>query len=149
MTWVTIDYQRGERMSFRKQIKYNFFRPYWKVVNYLAFKGFFWTEEGCVIRLRDFTFKFWEVRLSRQNRKSSRMVADRDITIATLNSQVIREQTRLVIAIAEIVKSVGGEVVVNPETMRDSFGYEVETIYDPITKNMIYKVFDGKEASTS
>lgn len=136
-------------MSFAEQVKYNFSLPYWRFVGYLRHKGFFWTEEACYVRLKDFTFKFWKVLLYRQAKIYMERIYSRDVTIASLHSKLQTEQTRLVICIAEIVDSVGGEVNVTPETMRKSLGRNLESTYDPITKIMTYKVVDGTEASIS
>jgi hypothetical protein len=148
-SWVKTNYQRMRTMSFREQIKYNFSLPYWRLVGYLARKGFFWTEQGCYVRLRDFTLKFWKVLLLRQGQTYIQLIESQDARIADLETKVCREQTRLVICLAEVVQSVGGEVNVTPETMRASLSNRLESSYDPETKIMTYKVVNGTEASIS
>lgn len=60
------DCRRGTPLTVWQKIKWYWEYPYWCIIGRLAQWGFFTTEEGAYIRLRDFTPFFWRTMILRE-----------------------------------------------------------------------------------
>lgn len=131
MFWITRDHAALRPYSFKEQLKVNLF---YRLASKMAKRGFFKTEEGAYIRLKDFTPFFWRTLLERKDKRIKSLNEE----IEWLNMEIRGDQATMGIVVAAIVKAAGGEVRVTHGMLHHSNHLAVER--DPLVDATTYRI---------